>query len=259
MRPKHIHTGTLPSISAGDIQHTSEGNALPDLSNPTVSSTTAGESVSIASEIEETIDIPSNTVYPSSNFQSTAPLEAAFFAQNIEVGVSSHILFLVRQLTQSKQPRVSIHSTTSGSNRVYVKDYSDVFSKSLPSTPSAVFSSSGIIYTCNIAFARLVQLDHATLVSGQFCVFSLVDMPSMLSVLDLALSYSLKKDAQSFGRCSVFSGGNTRPQSYQQHPHQQPTSQSQGGQRTWIRHCSLAISTLHDSGLWVVAQFIPIM
>ncbi|KAL5037296.1 hypothetical protein BDV3_006813 [Batrachochytrium dendrobatidis] len=188
------------------------------------------------------------------NFHSTAPLEAAFTVQNIEVGVSSHILFLVQQLSQSKPVRAGVHPALLNSQQVHVNDYLMLLSKAIPATPSAVFSSSGIIFTCNAAFARLVQLDISVLVSGRFCIFSLVDMPSMLNVLDLALSFALKKEAQSFGRCSVFAGGNTGT-----NPHQANQGQSHNGQRTWVRQCALAISTLHDSGLWIVAQFIPMM
>ncbi|KAI8924378.1 hypothetical protein BC831DRAFT_465937 [Entophlyctis helioformis] len=221
---------------------------------------------------------------PAIDFRSMGPLEAVLAAQQIEPGVATHILFLVRQLSERQrggqshlppQLAAAASSATGGSSlmdsrpSLRVADYPSLLAKSLPSTPSAVFSPSGLLYTANASFAHLVSVPLDDLVSGHYCLYGLLDMPSMLAVLDLALNYALKKDPHSFGRCVVYAGGNAGPDAAGQlaQARQASATQQQGGSgsgsgsgsgKSWARHCALSVSTFRDVDLWVVAQFIPV-
>ncbi|KAI8910356.1 hypothetical protein EDD86DRAFT_205187 [Gorgonomyces haynaldii] len=158
------------------------------------------------------------------DFRSMVQVKDVLKEMDLETSVSCHIEYLIKQLYPKE---LTPYEKT-------IKEYVGIFNKSIPSTPSCVFSPSGIIFTCNTAFANLVQLPHDKLCSGSFCIFGLFDMASLLSILDMAHKYR-SESISGFGRCSIDAPLKTK------------------------KLCAASVSTHVEMDMaWIIAQFIPI-
>jgi hypothetical protein len=156
------------------------------------------------------------------------PFREVLKTLDLEASVACHIEYLIKDL-YIIDPVNNNNQTTFNNIGFYIS----VFTQMVPSTPSAVFSPSGLIFTCNQSFSTLVHTPLETLLSGSFCIFSLLDLPSILNLLDMSIRFKYS-NMNSFGRVSV---------------------SNVGGKRL----CACSVSTEVDGDcLWIVAQFIPI-
>jgi hypothetical protein len=157
------------------------------------------------------------------DFHQTTHLEPILNSAGIEVPIISHINFLVRKLNSSTNSPKIINFPI----KTYVQNIRIMY----PATPSCVISPSGLIRNYNNAFTKLLGMNDSYLEG--FCLFSLLDLSSILGILDLCQKY-LDSDPTGFGRCTFRLAERTRP-------------------------CSSSLSLIISDGkLWIAAQFIPL-
>lgn len=158
-----------------------------------------------------------------SQFMSLAPLRQVLAQKTQQASVVGHIEYQISLLKPKSTPG---HQAT-----LVLVNFITFFECMVPSTPSAIFSPSGLIFTCNAAFSDLVQMSSLELLCGDCCIFTFFDVSSILTILEMAN----RSQERGVGRCSIKSAHNAH------------------------RLCAASIST-HDEldMLWIVAQFIPI-
>jgi Fungal Zn(2)-Cys(6) binuclear cluster domain len=228
------------------------------------------------------IQSPAGQNQETFSFKSLAPINHVLSSLNLEASVSCHIIYLVKQLASTQSfgsggnnlnsdtQMAATYSSSATQRPSSVGSYISILA-ALPSTPSVVFSPSGVVFTCNQAFASLVQTPITHLLSGKFCVYAFMDMPSMLSVLDMAIKFkgtSQRNESQGlgFGRCSLECGVGVGARLMES------VTGSGGaglGSRkvkpdtvvgpSMKRLCAVSVSTTTEAdSVWIVAQFIPI-
>lgn len=235
---KYINIADISSTnSTSNYMNPKDITSANDTSNyinsKDVTSATAGTSNYINPVVLNPVKSQPNSTPPNSmpivheifDFKSMVPFKQVLKQMNLEASVSCHIEYLAKQLFRPQNSRSSIH----------VASYISIFDQALPSSPSALFSPSGIIFTCNKAFSNLVHTPLPELLTGRFCIFSLFDMASILSILDMANRFN-DSESSGFGRCSIESKA--------------PRIK---------RLCASSVSTIVEGEmLWIVSQFIPI-
>jgi hypothetical protein len=149
-------------------------------------------------------------------------LEGILNSLGIEVPIVAHILSLVKKL----------NGTNNGIGLVSLESYEQNINMIFPATPSLVMSPSGLIKYHNKAFSKLVKMEQHL---DGFCLYQLLDMSSILGILDLCQKYQCS-EPQGFGRCN-FTLSSAK----------------------LLKGCSSSVSVfVQDQKLWITAQFIPV-
>jgi hypothetical protein len=173
-------------------------------------------------ESRSTMNFPIHS-FPA-EFHFVDHLHRVLEERGIEIPIASHIIYLVRKLIEGTKKEVPPKFTMNA--------YINAITLGFPSTPTCIFSPSGLIIECNTPFSNLVAKSKEELI--RFCLYSILDMGSTLCILDMAHKCE-SKEIPGFGRC-IFNL-----------------------QQTNYKSCSLSLTTFTESGsLWIVGQFIPI-
>ncbi|KAI8897512.1 hypothetical protein BC833DRAFT_621144 [Globomyces pollinis-pini] len=140
----------------------------------------------------------------------------------IEVPIVAHILVLIKNLNK-----------TNLVSKITLAKYSEFLLLGFPSTPTCIFSTSGKILQASTSFSKLISISSDQL--NGFCIYSLMDMSGILSILDLAGIYQEDKPDALFGRCTL-------------------QVKATGTKKL----CAFSLSLMKENGLiWMMIQFIP--
>lgn len=163
------------------------------------------------------------------DFKTMKPLKEVLKNLQLEASVACHVEYLVKQLYES-------NFNQSLQLKDGIGSYISIFNQALPSTPSAVFSASGILFTCNQSFSNLISVSIDQILSGQFCIFSVLDLASILSLLDMSTRYQ-NTQSNGFGRVTIETQNTIKNK----------------------KLCACSISTCVEADcMWIIGQFIPI-
>lgn len=165
------------------------------------------------------IEYESPIIPTINDHHTTAHLAPLLALLGIEIAISCHIIHMATKLINTQKP-----STTSK-----LKEYTEFFGGTTLSTPTGVFSPSGLMHSSNLPFETYFKP------CLNFCLYSVLDMASILQILDLTTKYE-NTGGFSFGRVSVRA--------------------DEGGMRI-TRNCAVSLTTVRDAGLWIIIQFIP--
>ncbi|KAJ3254349.1 Transcriptional regulator of nonfermentable carbon utilization [Boothiomyces macroporosus] len=215
--PKKDHLCSSKGLAGCDDCSFNIANALPQPKMlPNYSNNPFQIGYSTSPTVKTSQIKPSPTNIGSLDYRSTSHLEPILKNLSIEVPIISHISFLVQKLYKQETRLESL------------EHYAQLFTTSFLATPSCIFSSSGLIFDCNDSFLKLIQQQKPEMVGE--CIFSYMDMSSILSILDIAT----KPGHSGFGKCNF-------------------------SKKYVHKTCTSSISIFKDRDIvWVLAQFIPI-
>ena len=114
-----------------------------------------------------------------------------------------------------------------------VTQYQAILTTALPCTPSAVFSASGMILTCNDAFVGISNIPLNTLLDKPYCIYNLLDQASVITTVNLCQKATYSS-LPGFIRVNL------------------------GVASSNSVSCMFSVSACYDQHMWFVGQWMPV-